>query len=80
MVDAGSEPTYAENTSHCLWEFCVCFCFVMHYFVCVNSSFAIILNERDSWLLCYYLLLLSFRCIVTVNVLWLFVMVPWAGL
>ena len=26
------------------------------------------------------LLLLSFRCLVTVNVLWLFLMVPWVGL
>ena len=25
------------------------------------------------------LLLLSYRCIVTINVLWLFLMVPWAG-
>ena len=26
------------------------------------------------------LLLLSYRCIVTINALWLFLMVPWAGL
>ena len=26
------------------------------------------------------LLLFSFRCLVTVNVLWLFLMVPWVGL
>ena len=26
------------------------------------------------------LLLLSFRCLVAVNVLWLFLMVPWVGL
>ena len=26
------------------------------------------------------LLLLSYRCIVTINVLWLFLTVPWAGL
>ena len=25
-------------------------------------------------------LLLSYRCLVTVNVLWLFLMVPWVGL
>ena len=25
-------------------------------------------------------LLLSYRCIVTINVLWLFLMVPWVGL
>ena len=26
------------------------------------------------------LLVLSYRCIVTINVLWLFLMVPWVGL
>ena len=24
-----------KKTSHCLWEFCVCLCFVMHYFVSI---------------------------------------------
>ena len=28
----------------------------------------------------FALLLLSFECLVTVNVLWLFLMVPWVGL
>ena len=44
-------------------EFCVCLCFVM---LCVHSSFAIILKRK--WKL-VALLLLSYRCIVTV--------VPW---
>ena len=40
-------------TSHCLWEFCVCICFVKHYFVSIlvlQSSW----RGRESWLLCYY--------------------------
>ena len=34
-------------TPNCLWEFCFCLCFVMHYDVLsVNSSFAIILKRK----------------------------------
>ena len=47
----------------------------MYYFVSVHSSFAIIL-ERKSKLVA--LLLLSYKC--SVNVLWLFLTVPWVGL
>ena len=42
-------------TSHCLWEFCGCLCFVMHYFVStliLQSSW----RGRESWLLRYYCL------------------------
>ena len=38
-----------------MWEFCVCLCFVMHYFVSIlvlQSSW----RGRESWLLCYYCL------------------------
>ena len=42
--------------------------------LCVHSSFAIILRKLVAWLL------LSYRCIVSVNVLWLFLTVPWVGL
>ena len=31
---------------------------------------------RESWFVCY----LSYRCVVTINVLWLFLTVPWVGL
>ena len=45
--------------------------------LCVFSSFAIILARKRELVA---LLLLSFRCIVTVNILWLYLTVPWVGL
>ena len=45
--------------------------------LCVHSSFAIILKRKRKLVA---LLLLSNRCIVTVNVLWLFPTVPRVGL
>ena len=50
------------------------FCYAL---LCVDSSFAIILKRNRKLVV---LLLLSYRCIVTINVLWLFVKVPWVGL
>ena len=50
------------------------FCYVL---LCVHSSFAIILKRKRKLVAS---LLLSYRCIVTINVLWLFLTVPWAGL
>ena len=50
------------------------FCYAL---LCVHSSFAIILKRRRKLVA---LLLLSYRYIVTFNVLWLFLTVPWAGL
>ena len=44
---------------------------------CVHSSFAIILKRKRKL---DALLLLSYRCTVTVNVLWLFLTVPWVSL
>ena len=52
------------------------FCYVL---LCVHFSFAIILKRKRK-LVHVALLLLSYRCIVTVNVLWLFLTVPWVGL
>ena len=43
----------------------------------VHSSFAINLKGKRKLVA---LLLLSYRCIVTINVLWLFLTVPWVGL
>ena len=43
---------------------------------CVHSSFAIILKRKRKLIA---LLVLYYRCIVTVNVLWLFLTVPWVG-
>ena len=50
------------------------FCYALF---CVHSSFAIIYEWKRKLVA---LLLLSYRCIVTINVLWLFLMVPWVGL
>ena len=43
----------------------------------VHSSFAIILKRKRKLAA---LLLLSYRCIVDINVMWLFLMVPWVVL
>ena len=50
------------------------FCYAL---LCVHSSFAIILKRKRKLVA---LLLLSYRCIVTINVLWFFLGVPWVGL
>ena len=50
------------------------FCYAL---LCVHSSFAIILKRKRKLVA---LLLLSYRCIVTVNVLWFFLTVPRACL
>ena len=54
----------------CLSLFCFALLFVL-------SSFAIILTRKRKLVA---LLLLSNRCLVTVNVLWLFLTVRWVGL
>ena len=54
----------------CLFLFC-------YALLCVHSSFAIILKSKRKLVA---LLLLSYTCIVYVNVLWLFLTVPWVGL
>ena len=50
------------------------FCYAL---LCVLSRFAIILTRKRKLVV---LLLLPFRRIVTVNVMWLFLTVPWVGL
>ena len=50
------------------------FCYAL---LCVHSNFAIILKRKRQLVA---LLLLSYRCIVTINVRWLFLAVPWVGL
>ena len=50
------------------------FCYAL---LCVHYSFAIILKRKKKLVA---LLLLSYRCRVTVNIPWLFLMVPWVGL
>ena len=50
------------------------FCYAL---LCVHSSFAIILKRKGKLVA---LLLLSYRCIVTINVQWVFLTVLWVGL
>ena len=45
--------------------------------LCDHSSFAIILKRKRKLVA---FLLLSYRCIVTLNIVWLFLTVPWVGL
>ena len=53
------------------------FVFFCYALLGVYSSFAIILKRKRKLVV---LLLLSYRCIVTINVLWLFLTVTWVGL
>ena len=55
----------------------LCLSLLYNALICVNSSFAIIFKRKKRLVA---LLLLSYRCIVAINVLWLFLMVPWDGL
>ena len=50
------------------------FCYAL---LCVHSSFAIILKRKGKLVA---LLVLAYRCIVTIIVLWLYLAVPWFGL
>ena len=50
------------------------FCYAL---LCVHSSFAIILKRKRKLVA---LLLLPYRCTVTINALWLFRTMPWVGL
>ena len=50
------------------------FCYTL---LCVHFMFAIILKRSRKLV---DLLLLSCRCIATINVMWLFLTVPWVGL
>ena len=50
------------------------FCYALP---CAHYSFAIILKRKRKLVA---LLLLSYRCIVTINVRWLFLTVRWVGL
>ena len=55
----------------------LCLSLFCYELLCILSSFAIILKRKRKLVA---LLLLSYNCIVTVNVQWFFLMVPWAGL
>ena len=55
----------------------MCLYLFWYALLCAQSSFVIILKRKRKMVA---LLLLSYRCIVTINVLWLFLMVPWVCL
>ena len=55
----------------------LCLSLYCYALLCVHSSFAIIMKRKRKPVA---LLLLSYRCIFTVNVLWLLLTVPWYGL
>ena len=65
-----------KETLHILCEISVCLCFVMHY-ICIHSMFTFIMKRKRKLVA---LLLLSYRCIATLNALQLFLTVPWIGL
>ena len=55
----------------------LCLSLFWYALLCVLSSFAIILKRKR---VLVALLLLSYKCLVTVNFLWLFLMMPWVVL
>ena len=55
----------------------MCLFLFSYALLCFHSNFAIILKRKGKLVA---LLLLSYRCIVTLSVLWLFLTVPWVGL
>ena len=58
-----------------LWDSVIVLCFVVRFFMSLNSSFAIILMGKRELVA---LLSLSSRCLVIV--VWLFLAVPWISL
>ena len=50
------------------------FCYAL---LCVHSSFAIILKSMR---MLVALLLMAYRCIINISILWFFLMVPWFGM
>ena len=55
----------------------LCLSWLGYALLCIHFCFAIILKRKRKLVA---LLLLPYRCSVTVNVLWVFVAVPWVGL
>ena len=55
----------------------LCLALLFYALLCDHSSFAIILKRKRKLVA---LLLLSYICIVTINVLWPFLAVLWVGL
>ena len=55
----------------------LCLSLFWYALIWVHSSFTLILKRKKKLIA---LLLLSYRCLVTVNVLWPFLTMPWVGL
>ena len=55
----------------------LCLSLICYAILYVHSSFAIVLKMKRKLVA---LLLLSYRCLVTVNVMWPFLTLPWVGL
>ena len=55
----------------------LCLSLFFYALLCVHSSFAIILKRKRKLVA---LFVLSYRCIVTIDILWLFLKVLWVGL
>ena len=55
----------------------LCFSLICCALFYVHSSFAIVFKRKRKQVA---LFLLSYRCLFTLNVMWLFLMVPWVGL
>ena len=62
---------------HRLFVGVLCLSLFWYALLCVHFSVSVILKRKRKLVA---LLLLSYRCIVTMNVLWLFLTVPWVGL
>ena len=62
--------------SHLSRGLCVCLCFVVYYFV----SFLVLYHFEEEERELVALLLLSLGCLVAVDILCLFLAVPWVGL
>ena len=82
QADVRSKAVVLLLLIYCLMHFqlfvgVLCLSLFCYALLCVHSSFVIIL-KRERKLVA--LLLLSYICIVTVNVLWLSLTVPWVGL
>ena len=60
-----------------LFEGALCLSLFCYALLCVHFSFTIILKGKK---MLVSVLLLSYRCIVAINDLWLFLTMPWVGL
>ena len=82
LIDVRSKTAVLLLLIYCLMYFplfvgVLCLSLFSYALLCVHFSFAKVLMSKRKQVT---LLLLSYICIVTINVLWLFLTVPWVGL